>query len=388
MSLDLYHFLPGAVKTLTFGLALQSIKRMGWTEVLVNSKALVSNLESVRKRVTGKLYAVVKSNAYGHGLLQCSRLFMDEGADALACFSTMEALTLKKAGIDVEVLLLGGFLPGEEGYVFEGGFTPVVSDWWMLNALEREGQARKKSVGVHVKLDTGMGRLGFVPGQWERLKQSLKKYRWVQCVGITSHFPVADEFDDESVSFTKKQIAVFKEAVDFFRDVGVEVAHLANSAGVFFYPEASFDGARVGIALYGGLRHPELRQAMSVRTKLLSVKEVPAGWSISYGRTYVTPAPKRVGIIPCGYATGFLRSLSHKAQVLVNGKRASVLGRVCMDLTVIDLDGVEAKEGDWVYLLGGEPNAISVFECAEWMGTITYEVFCLFSMGASSFLFL
>ncbi|BAT72542.1 alanine racemase [Thermosulfidibacter takaii ABI70S6] len=368
---------------------MPSIDAMGWTEVVIDSLALRNNLLVVRERVPGKLYAVVKSNAYGHGLVDCAKLFLTEGADALACFSVNEASRLRKENVDSEVLLLGGFLPGEEAFLFDLALVPVVSDWWMLEALEREAYSRKKAISVHVKLDTGMGRLGFMPQDWQTLYARLKSSRWIKCVGLMSHFPVADEFTQESVEFTKKQIEKFEEAKRLFEDLGVEVFHIANSAGVFFYPESLMDGARVGIALYGGLEHPELQQAMSVRTRLVNVKGVPAGWSISYGRTYVTQRPKRIGVIPCGYATGFLRSLSNKAEVWVNGCRARVLGRVCMDLTVIDLDGIDAKPGDWVYLLGGEGEAkVTVFECAEWMGTITYEVFCVLSMGASSFLFL
>ena len=360
---------------------------MGWTEVVVDTDALRDNLALVRKRVKGKLYAVVKSNAYGHGITRCSRIFTEGGADALAVFSTSEG-SLVRRFYRGEVLLLGGFLPEEVGLIFDYGLTPSVGSFWMLEALEREAACRRRPLEVHIKIDTGMGRLGFVPEQWEPLKERLLSLKWIKAVGVMSHFPVADEPDEESRSFTLKQIDAFKGAVSLFSDVGVEVAHIANSAGVLFYPEAAFDGARVGIALYGGISYPGLRQAMHVRTRLLDVKTVPEGWSISYGRTYVTDRKRRVGVIPCGYATGFLRSLSNRAEVLVNGKRCRVLGRVCMDLTVIDLDSVEACEGDWVYILGGEgEGAVSVFECAEWMGTIPYEVFCLFSMGASSFLY-
>ncbi len=361
---------------------------MGWTEVVIDTEALRNNARLVRERVSGRLYAVVKSNAYGHGLEVCSRIFLEEGIDALAVFSPKEAVPLRKSGIDAEILLLGGFLPGEERMVFDLNLVPVVGDWWMLEALEREGELRGRSVVVHVNVDTGMGRLGFVPECWDRLKRRLSSLRYVRCEGVMSHFPVADEEGEDNRAFTLRQVESFKEAVSLFSDLGVSVFHISNSAGVFFYPEAAFGGARVGIALYGGLEVEGLRQAMSVRTKLLSTKTVPEGWSISYGRTYVAPSEKRVGVIPCGYATGYLRSLSNRAEVLINGKRCRVLGRVCMDLTVVDLDGVEASEGDWVYLLGGEgEGAVSVFECARWMGTITYEVFCLFSMGASSVIY-
>ena len=357
---------------------------MGWTQVVINRTHLAENARFIRGVVKGKLYAVVKSNAYGHGLLECSRIFLEEGADALAVFFPQEGRILRKAGIDAEVLLLGGFWKEEVSSVFDHGFEPAVGNLWAIEALEEEGRARRRSALIHVKIDTGMGRLGFLPGEVDEVKKLLKKCRWVKVKGVMSHLPSADEEDEESRRFTLKQIELFREILEEFRPFGYEVAHIANSSGALFYPEAAFDGARVGIALYGGIEHPRLKQAMSVRTRLISVRKVPKGWSISYGRTFTTEKPTVIGIIPSGYATGYTRVCSNKAQVSVNGRRCRVLGRVCMDLTVLELNDVKIKEGDWVYLLGGEGEEISVHECARWMGTITYEVFCLFSLGASS----
>ncbi len=363
------------------------IELMGWTQVVVDTSALASNIRLVRRRVKGRLYAVVKSNAYGHGMLECSRVFLEGGADALAVFFPREGVVLRQAGVDAECLLLGGFWPEEVEAIFDHFLTPAVGEWWQVEALEKEAAARRTPIGIHVKVDTGMGRLGFLAERVPDLVRRLRGLRWVKVEGVMSHFPVADEEDQESRAFTRKQIELFGEVTEAFSPLGVEVAHIANSAGVFFWPEAAFDGARVGIALYGGMEVEGLKQAMCVRTRLASVKEVPAGWSISYGRTFVAPHPMRIGVIPCGYATGYPRWLSNRASVWVGGKRVRVLGRVCMDLTVIDLTGVKARVGDWVYLLGPE-GGISVFECAAWMETITYEVFCLFSAGASSILHL
>ncbi len=360
---------------------------MGWTEVIIDTEALRNNLRRIKEIYSSKLYAVVKSNAYGHGLIRCAKIFLEEGAHALAVFLPQEAEELRNAGIDCEVLLLGGFLPDQASYAFEKNTTVAVGDWWMLEVLEKEGEALRRSARIHLKLDTGMGRLGFTPEQWEELKKRLKALKWVKCEGIMSHLSVADEKSEDSKSFTKEQLKMFREAISLFQSSGAEIFHIANSAGVLFHPESHFNAARVGIALYGGIEDPKLKQAMTVRTKLLSVKEVPPGWSISYGRTYTTTQRTTLGVIPCGYATGYLRTLSNKAYVEVRGTKRRVLGRVCMDMTVIDITSTTAKAGDWVYLLGGEGEGISVFECAQWFNTITYEVFCLFSLGASSMVY-
>ncbi len=357
---------------------------MGWVEILVEKDALVSNMKLLRALSGGaRFYAVVKSDGYGHGMVSCARIFLENGADALAVSLVDEALELKNAGIESDILLLAGFLPGEEEAVVRGGFEVAVSDRSMIDALGRASERLNRPVKVHLKVDTGMGRLGFMESEIASALDSISGYKGLKLVGVMSHFPVADEKSRESQDFTRSQIASFRRIVREHGLSSLSVVHLANSAGLLFYPDAVFTGVRVGIALYGGIDYPGLREAMHVRTRILSVKTVPPGWSVSYGRTYRTEKPKRIGIIPFGYALGYSRSFSNKAYVSVKGRRKPVLGRVCMDLTVIDLDGVDAHAGDYVYLLGGEGERISVFELSRWCGTITYEVFCQLGGGNS-----
>ncbi len=357
-------------------------KGMGWVEILVEKDVLANNMRFLRDlSKNARFYAVVKSDGYGHGMVECARIFLENGADALAVSLVDEALELKESGVEGDVLLLAGFLPGEEEVVVKGGFEVAVSDLNMLKVLGKMSERLDIPVNVHLKIDTGMGRLGFTENEISDALDVVKSFRGIKLVGIMSHFSVADERDEESVKFTLSQISSFKNIIKKYGFSSLPVLHIANSAGLLFYPEALFTGVRVGIALYGGIKHPALKEAMHVRTRLLSVRTVPSGWSISYGRTYKTSKIKRIGVIPFGYALGYIRKFSNKAFVVVNNVRVPVLGRVCMDLTVVDLDNVDAYPGDYVYILGGEKERISVFELSKWCDTITYEIFCQLGGG-------
>ncbi len=356
---------------------------MGWVEVLINKQHLLDNARLLKK-IAGdaKFFAVVKSNAYGHGMIECAKIFLEAGVDALAVSLVDEAYTLREAGIKSDILLLGGVMPKEEEAAVKGGFEIAVSDFYMLEALGRASNRLNKRVKIHIKIDTGMGRLGFLVEDIPEVLDVISKYKGLNLVGVMSHFSIADEDSVEAKEFTEHQLKLFKEIIQKYKFHNVSVFHIANSAGLLFYPESILSGVRVGIALYGGIRYPGLKEAMSVRTRLLSLKYVPSKWGISYGRTYITKAKKRIGVIPFGYALGYLRDFSNKAEVVINGRRCKVLGRVCMDLTVVDLDGVSASVGDYVYILGGEEQKISVFELASWCKTITYEIFC--QLGGNS----
>lgn len=350
---------------------------MGWMEVIVESSAIVSNLKVVRSIVGNrKIYAVVKSNAYGHGMLECVSLLEREGLKSFAVATVEEAVKVKEKFPSVEVLVLGGFVKEEISAIFDYGIIPVISNYDQIAMLEDFLKLRviREPLKVHVEFDTGMGRMGFLPDEVGKLKDTLESKPFVKVVGVMSHFSVADETEPDSVEYTRRQMERFKAISDFFPGV---VRHIANSAGVLFHRDALFDAVRVGIALYGGIKYPGLTQAMHVRSRIVEIKEVPEGWCISYGRKYKTCSKKKIGIVSSGYSLGFWRKFSSNAEVLVKGKRVPVIGTVCMDLFVVDLDGVpDVVIGDSVYILGGGKGGISVFELAKRAGTIPYEVFC------------
>ncbi len=356
--------------------------------VTVDLDALRANFLAIRQHVGPgvRVMAVVKSDAYGHGLVPVAQALARAGADTFGVAEVEEGVQLRQAGIAGEiVVLLGAPLLWSHEAIVENGLSPVVFDRHIPAALAERALAMGQQVGVHLKIDTGMGRLGVMPAQVGDLVREIERMKGVRLKGVMSHFPMADASDGEP---TLAQCSRFQAVVDQVPGLarsGV-ARHIANSAALLRYPETWLDMVRPGISLYGcyPARHlvwpelPRLTPALSFRGMVLQVKEVAAGTGISYGHTHVTRRPTRLAVLSVGYDDGYSRRLSDRAEVLIAGQRAPVLGRICMNACLADITGLnQVRPGDEVVLIGRQGAAeITADEVAGWLGTINYEVLC------------
>jgi alanine racemase len=355
--------------------------------VTVDLDALCGNFRAIRQQVGPgvRVMAVVKSDAYGHGLVPVAQALARTGADTFGVAEVEEGVQLRQAGIKGEiVVLLGAPLWSHEAIV-EHGLSPVVFDHHTPAALADRARAMGRRVGVHLKVDTGMGRLGVMPAQVRDIVRDIQGMNGVELVGVMSHFPLADS---RKVGPTLAQCRRFQAVVDQVPGLarpGV-ARHIANSAAILRYPETWLDMVRPGISLYGcyparHLARPEmlpLTPVLSFRSTVIQVKEVAAGTGLSYGHTHVTRRSTRLAVLPTGYDDGYCRRLSGRAEVLIAGQRAPILGRICMNACMADITGLdEVKPGDEVVLIGRQGMAeITADEVAGWLGTINYEVLC------------
>ncbi len=339
-----------------------------------------------------RLCAVVKANAYGHGGIHCAKTALENGASFLAVARISEAVAMRDAGITAPILLLGETLPEQVGFLATHGIRASVADIQTARALSVTAQILNTTLKVHLKLDTGMGRLGFLDpsvttpktGETAGLLQAggIADLKGLGVEGVYTHFAKADVIDK---THAKGQLARFNEMVAMLADMGIrpEIRHAANSAAVLGLPEAHLDMVRPGIAMYGMAPSREvditghhLAPVMSITAKVIYVKAVSENFSISYGCTHVTAAPTVIATVPIGYADGYSRLLSNQGQMLVKGKKAPIAGRVTMDFTMIDVGHIPGvKPGDDVTILGSQGNErITADEIAGLTGTINYEV--------------
>ncbi|MDH7572063.1 MAG: alanine racemase [Clostridia bacterium] len=356
-----------------------------WAEV--DLKTIVHNLGEIRRLIgpAVKIMAVVKANAYGHGLDEVARTVAAAGAEWLAVAVPEEAFRLRELGLNLPVLVLGHTPPRVMAEAIRREVSLTLYSPRQVPDLVRAAREAGRRVKVHVKVDTGMGRLGF---SWENrgVQEIIEalSHPELEPEGIFTHFACADEPDP---SFTLEQHGRFREVLRELEKGGLRFAfrHAANSAATLLFPQTHLDLVRPGLALYGlypgegGRRLPvRLVPAMSFKARIVFLKEVPGGTPLSYGRTFVTSRPSRIATLPVGYADGYGRLLSNRAEVLVRGRRAPVVGRVCMDHILVDVTDVpEAAEGDEAVLFGRQgETSLPVEELAEKMGTISYEVLC------------
>ena len=350
----------------------------------IDLKAAMGNLERIARAAGGRpVIAVVKADAYGHGAVELSRAFIEAGATTLAVAFVSEARELRESGITAPILVL--FDRSEIPAFFDLGLTPVIHDMKTAREFSEEAARRGRDLPVHVKIDTGMGRMGL-----ERPADvsDLIKLPGIECVALMSHLSDADLADP--LCSIRQVEKLNSAAADLFpKSITL---HMANSAAVFSCPEAHMDAVRPGIALYGTSpfddandKHPgtsELEPVMSVSAKVLTVRRVQKGNTISYGRTFTAERDTLAAVLAMGYADGYNRALSGQAHVLLRGQRARIAGRVCMDLTVADVTDIEGvSEGDEAVLLGRQgTEKITSHELAKMAGTIPYEI--LTSLGA------
>jgi alanine racemase len=364
-------------------------RRPTWAEINLNN--LASNFNQVKKHVSpaARVMAVIKANAYGHGAVECARRLANEGADWFGVALPEEGIELRTSGIVQPVLCLGGFWHGQASLCVQHQLTPVVYRLDMIESLDQAASDAGIVADVHVKVDTGMGRLGVRFDQLNEFVAALAQFRNVRVDGLMSHLAAAD--DASCQPLTEDQIRRFEDAVVVFRDHGYRPTflHLANSAGIFGHREAWGNMVRPGGVLYGLWRDvlppstssPELRPVMSLYSKISLLKWVPPGETLGYGCTFEASRKSLIATVPIGYHDGYMRGLSNRAHVLVRGTYAPVVGRISMDLTLIDVTDVPGVElEDEVTLLGWDRHnaelKIPAEELARISGTLSYEVTC------------
>jgi alanine racemase len=360
---------------------MQKLLDLTWTEV--NLDAIAQNVKNIKKLIGEKkeLMAVVKGNAYGHDILEVSPVVLSNGATRLAVARLEEAIFLRKAGITVPILVLGLTLKQQAEFLVSYDITPAVCEFEMIEKLSESAVQMNKMTKIHLKVDTGMGRIGIFPYDVLRFIKRIKALKNVEIEGIFTHFSVADEKDK---FYTEEQFRKFIEILTILEKEGIKIPikHVGNSATLLDLPHMWLDMVRPGIAIYGLYPSKEVKKTINLipaqqfKTKIVFIKELPLGESISYGRTYITKRRMRVASLPVGYADGYNRLLSNQGEVLVRGQRVTIIGRVCMDHCMIDVTNLTQVEiGDEVVLWGRQgEEMITVEEIAQKIRTINYEI--------------
>jgi alanine racemase len=350
--------------------------------VSVDLGLLEENYRAVTRLVAPgvALLCVIKDDAYGHGAVEAGRRLEAAGAAYFGVANIDEGKELREAGIATPILVLSGLMPWEPlEPLAEYGLTPAVTNFEML---ERFAAWRGNSLKIHVKIDTGMGRLGFPANEVGPLAERLATLSNIEVEGVMSHFASSERRDEYGLG----QLALFRQGLErlWERGIAPRFVHMANSSAICVYPEAHFTMVRPGIMLYGSYPDAAVRKkvkltpVMTWKSHISFVRTFQSGSNLSYGRTYITEGETRVAYVPVGYAHGYPRSLSNRGTVLVGGKRCAVIGRVCMDWIFVDVTDVgSAKPGDEVVVLGcAQGDCITADEIAAKIGTIPYEILC------------
>lgn len=364
---------------------MEKIMRPVWAEIDLDKAAY--NMKNIKKIVGDKeVIAVVKADCYGHGADDLAPVFLENGASRLAVAILTEGIELRKKNITAPIMILG-YTPLElSEELINNDIEQTVYDLEYAKKLSDVAEKLGKKAKIHIALDTGMGRIGFIPNE-KSIEDvvEIASLKGIEIIGIFTHFSTADEYDK---TYTNEQ---FKKIKDFIaelekRNINIPLKHVSNSGAIMDMPETYLDAVRAGIILYGYYPSNEvnkekldIKPILTLKTTVSHVKEVEEGTSISYGRTFITERKSKIATIPIGYADGYSRLLSGKAKVIINGKFAPVVGRICMDQCMIDVTDIgEVKVGDEVILLGEEGNLkFNADDFAEIMGTINYEITCM-----------
>jgi alanine racemase len=352
-----------------------------WAEI--DLEAIAFNIRAFKRHLGEKvkLMAVVKANAYGHGAIPVAESALAAGAEMVAVHRMIEGIELRKAGIQAPILIMGYTPPDGAELAAAWQLTPSLMTVEFAQALSRRAVALGLKIPVHIKVDSGMSRFGLMPEEVTGFLHSIASLPGIYLEGLFTHFATADWADQ---SYTRQQLSVFINVQTATRQAGFEfpLVHAANSAAMMILPEAHFDAVRPGIAMYGLAPSNEwaspfeIRPALTLKSLVSRIRLLPAGVGVSYGRTYVTTRPTLAALVPVGYGDGFHRSLSNKGSVLIRGRRASILGRVCMDQLVVDASDIpEVQQDDEVVLVGKQgEGSIWAEEVATLTGTLNYEV--------------
>ena len=364
---------------------MTSISTLLPTYATINLAALAHNLSCITRYLPPgcEVMAVVKANAYGHGAVEITRALARQGTERFAVASLDEGVALRQAGISASIVVLGGLFQEQVSELVAHRLTPVVSDGRIIPALAKAVQAHQAPYPIHLKIETGMGRLGFSPEELLLLLDSPLVKKPLQIEGLMTHLADADGKDSV---FTDRQLDTFRTVVEQVRHRGVALplVHTANSAAIVRFPDAHFSLVRPGIMLYGyhtlpvSVSAPDLKPVLSLHTTIVQLRTIPQGGTVSYNATFVATRPTRIAVLPIGYADGYRRQLSHRGSVLIRGRRASIVGLVCMDMIMVDVtDIAEVQVGETATLIGQQGReAIWADEVAGWIDTIPYEILC------------
>ena len=352
-----------------------------WVEIDLD--AIAHNCREIKKWIGEKteLAAVIKGNAYGHGIVMIAKIALENGATRFAAARVDEGIVVRKAGIEAPIVVLG-YVPAEEmRAVVKWRITPPIMHWHTAKAVSEISSAQGVVTPVHVKVDTGMGRFGLLPDEVVDFVKRLIALPGIRLEGLYTQFAVADETDK---TYTYKQWDVYKKVLKDLEEAGISIPirHICNSAATLNFPEMHLEMVRCGTAIYGHYPSPvtnhsvSLRPAMTLKSRVGRIRTLPPGSSISYGRTYITTRPTTVALVPIGFGDGLSRQLSNKGSVLIRGKRAPIVGRICMDQCIVDVSGIpEVQQDDEVVLFGRQGGAeITAKEMASLMDSINYVV--------------
>jgi alanine racemase len=353
------------------------------TKVFLRLDHLSHNMQLLQQQLGEKpLWPCIKANAYGHGARIFAEHLRQLGYKTFGVADVGEAVELIDAGIDARFIVFSATLPEHSEALVAYGCEPAVCTLEMVEALAREAEKRDRQVSIHIKVDTGMGRIGIYPEQVQAFIEKCGQYPAIRIRGIMSHFARADEADK---AFSYQQIETFKAVTDVARRHAVELCHMANSAAILDLPEAGFDAARPGIAIYGlrpspTMQNPQvdlLKPVLEWKSRITFLKEVPAGTGLSYGHMYKTEQPSLIATVPVGYGDGLSRNLSGRTDFLVGGQRCPQVGRITMDMSLVDVTALRGRValGDEVVIIGVQNEAeITADELAVKLGTINYEI--------------
>lgn len=353
--------------------------------IKISRSALEHNYRFIKDRVRNNtpVMVMVKADGYGHGMLETAKIFNNLGCDKFGVAEMREAVLLRGAGITGDVFVTLGFAAEEAEHFFQYDLTPVVYTLEGLRELSRQAVIHRRDIDVHIKIDSGMGRLGLLPHEVESFTEKAAQLKNIRVKGFMSHFPESDDPESQS---TQKGFARFIESCKDVKSKYGAICHIANSGAVLNFPDTQCDMVRAGIALYGynpaGASQEEagigLRPAMSFATKVLQVKNMSAGQGISYGHTYITEKDSKIAVLPVGYEDGYRRALSNRGRVLIHGQFAPVCGRICMNMCMVDVSSIDhVKPGDEAVLLGRQGDkVITADDLAHQVDSISYEILC------------
>lgn len=358
-----------------------------WAEINLN--ALEENVSNIRKitNENAMIMAVVKADAYGHGAVNVAKSLLAHGVDRLAVSELDEAIELRRAGIDAEILILGASFDEECDQLVKYNITPAVFTKSFAEKLSEAAKKQGKTAKLHIKLDTGMSRIGFLAGVDDEKTTDeiieISKLPNIFVEGIFSHFATSDEKDR---SYTDLQFERFMKVCDMLKNKGLDIPirHIANSAAIMMYPETHLEMVRAGIILYGFYPSEDvdkaklsLRRVLTLKSRITHIKEIE-NRGVSYGKTYIADKKTKVATVPVGYADGYTRMLNNNAKIIANGNAVKVIGRICMDQCMIDVTNVHnISTGDEVIIFG--EDIVTADDLAKSLGTINYEIVCMLS---------
>ncbi len=340
-----------------------------------------------------KMCVAVKADGYGHGAVRVAIAAIKAGASFLAIAAVQEGIELREAGIVAPILSLSLPLKEEIPLLLVNSITPLVFDEEFIRSVNDVASNMHRKIPVHLKIDTGMGRVGCKPEDAAGLASLIDSLPWLYLEGCCTHFAASESLNPDDIAYTKHQLELFNGAVESIRAAGINpgIIHCANTGAIFLYPEAHFDMVRPGIAIYGYFPEPglgeylskkdnrkiELKPVMELRTQVVAIKHFQKGESISYNRTWVAEEDCDIGVLPVGYADGLMRRFSPGLNVVINGKKYPVVGRICMDQCMICLgNNHDVHRWDKVVIFGPGEDCLNAEDLAESAGTISYEILC------------